>query len=98
MKTRFDLEEDITALYSSAADLYTVADRMYDSDMIYNSDRVHTVLTGLAEIIEAKVNKLEDTFCQVHELNQYAPDEAKERREAIFNKAIREAELTGGLL
>ena len=82
MKDRFDLENAITALYSSAEDLKTVTEMMYDSDFVYNSDRTFNVLYGLAEVLEAKIGKLEDTFCQVFELNDYAPKEVKKLRKA----------------
>jgi hypothetical protein len=84
MKNRFDLENDINALWSSASDLKTVTEMMYDSDFIYNSDRTFNVLYGLAEVMEAKLGRLEDTFNQVFELNQYASEEAKELREKIM--------------
>jgi hypothetical protein len=85
MKNRFDLENEINSLWSSASDLKTIAEMMYDSDFIYNDDRTHTVLMGLAEIIEAKLGKLEDTFNQVYELNDYAPQHVKELRESYWD-------------
>lgn len=87
LKDRFDLENDINALWSSTADLKTVVEMMYDSDFIYDADRTWNVLYGLAEIMEAKIGKLEDTFCQVFELNQYAPQEVKEYRERFYSTA-----------
>lgn len=86
MKDRFDLENDINSLWSSASDLKTVAEMMYDSDFIYNSDRTFNVLYGLAEIMEAKLGRLEDTFCQVFELNQYSSEEIKAARVAVFDR------------
>ena len=85
MKDRFDLENAITALYSSAEDLKTVTEMMYDSDFVYNSDRTFNVLYGLAEVLEAKIGKLEDTFCQVFQLNNYAPEDVKRMREAYWD-------------
>jgi hypothetical protein len=84
MKDRFDLESEITSLYSSADDLKTVAEMILDSDMIYNKDRIWNTLWGLAEVMEAKVNKLEDTFCQVYQLNGYAPEEVKKSRKYFY--------------
>lgn len=84
MKDRFDLESDITALYSSADDLKAVVQMMYDSDFIYDKDRTWNTLYGLAEVIEAKVGRAMDTFSQVYQLDQYASDEVKElRKEAL---------------
>lgn len=85
-KNRFDLENDINALWSSASDLKTVTEMMYDSDFIYNSDRTFNVLYGLAEVMEAKLGRLEDTFCQVFHLNQYSPDEIKEARAYFMDR------------
>lgn len=84
-KNRFDLENDINALWSSASDLKTVCEMMYDSDFIYNSDRTFNVLYGLAEVMEAKLGRLEDTFAQVFELNEYSSEEVKRLRENAMN-------------
>ena len=89
MKDRFDIESDINALFSTAEDLKCVADMMYDSDIIYTADRQHTVLHGIAEVLNAKVEKAMDTLCQVYKLNQYCTDpEALELRER-FEEAIK---------
>jgi len=82
MKDRFDLESEIMSMYSSAEDLKTIAEMILDSDMVYTKDRIWNTLWGLAEVMEAKTRKLEDTFCQVFELNEYAPKEVKKLREA----------------
>ena len=82
MKDRFDLESEIMSMYSSAEDLKTIAEMILDSDMVYTKDRIWNTLWGLAEVMEAKTRKLEDTFCQVFELNDYAPKEVKKLRKA----------------
>jgi thioester reductase-like protein len=92
MKDRFDLENGITSLFSTADDLRTVADMMYDSNLIYNADRTHTVLHGIAEVLDAKIEKLSDTFEQVYQLNEYAPDDIKREREAVLQR-LRDAQL-----
>lgn len=86
MKDRFDLENDIMALYSSAEDLKTVTQMMYDSDFIYDADRTWNTLYGLAEVIEAKVGKAMDTFSQVFKLDQYAPQEIKDQRDLAMEQ------------
>ena len=89
MKDRIDLENDITALFSTAEDLKCIADMMYDSNIIYTADLQHTVLHGIAEVLNAKVEKAMDTLCQVYKLNQYCTDsEALELRER-FEEAIK---------
>ena len=93
-KNRFDLEQAITNLYSTADDLRVVADTIYDSDKNYTADSIHTTLTGLAEVLDAKVVVLEDIFCQVHELNQYAVDSEVMEARRRFEEAIDEMELS----
>ena len=89
MKDRFDLENDITALYSTAEDLKCIADILYDSNSVYSADLQHTVLHGIAEVLNAQVEKAMDTLCQVYKLNQYCTDsEALELRER-FEEAIK---------
>jgi predicted Zn-dependent peptidase len=92
MKDRFDLETDITSLFSTADDLRTVADIMYDSNLIYNADRTHTVLHGIAEVLDAKIEKLSDTFEQVYQLNEYAPEDVKRERDEVLQR-LRDAQL-----
>jgi hypothetical protein len=86
-KDRFDLENAITNLHSTADDIQTVADMIYDSDIIYNSDKIHSAMTGLAIVLEAKVEHLNRVFCEVFQLNEYAPEEVKKYREQFFNIA-----------
>jgi len=73
MKTRFDLESDISSIYSTADDIATIAQVITDSDEIYDNDRMFNLLNGLSELLNAKAVKLEDTFKQVHRLDQYRP-------------------------
>jgi hypothetical protein len=82
-KNRFDLENEIMNLYGSVSDIQTVADMIYDSNINYTPDRTHTVLSGLAEVLEAKVAKLEQVFVEVFQLNEYAPEEVKEYRKQL---------------
>lgn len=84
MKDRFDLEDTITNLYSTVEDLRCVADMMYDSNIIYTEDLRHTVLHGIAEVLDAKLTKAMDTFEQVFQLNDYAPEDVKAAREEVF--------------
>lgn len=74
MKDRFDLENCIMDLFSTAGDIQTVADMVYDSNLKYSPDRLHTVLSGLAEVLEAKVEKTNQVFVEVFKLNEYAED------------------------
>ena len=80
MKDRFDLEEAITDLWTTSKDIKTIADTMYDNSDEYNSDRIHTILHGLAEILEAKVNRLENVFVEVFDLNKNTTEKLTEQR------------------
>ena len=70
-KTRFDLEHAMNDIRTTATDIQTVADMMYDSSLIYTEDRTHTVLSGLAEVLEAKCEKAEQMFKMLFELDEY---------------------------
>lgn len=70
-KNRFDLEQAMSDIRNTASDIQTVADMMYDSSLIYSEDRIHTVLSGLAEVLEAKCENAEIIFKQVFELDEY---------------------------
>jgi hypothetical protein len=82
-KNRFDLENEIMNLYSTVTDLEAVADTIYDSKKRYTEDEIHTTLRGLANVLDAKIVRLEDVFCQVFELNEYSPEEVKRYRENL---------------
>jgi Fe-S-cluster formation regulator IscX/YfhJ len=86
-KNRFDLENEIMNLYSTVTDLETVADTIYDSKKKYSEDELHTTLRGLANVLDAKIVRLEDVFCQVFELNEYSLEEVKRYREKFLEKA-----------
>ena len=72
MKDRFDLEKDISALWSTPEDLKTVIEIMYDSGEC-DLDKVWNSIYGLAEVLEAKIAKVEKTYNQVFELNEFSP-------------------------
>jgi hypothetical protein len=70
-KDRFDLEHAFNDIRNTATDIQTVADMIYESNIIYTEDRTHTVLSGLAEVLEAKCEKFEQVFKMVYELDEY---------------------------
>lgn len=71
MKTKFDLENDINAIYSTSDDLAAISQIIVDKTMTYDTDKIFNVLNGFAEILYAKTAKLEDTFKQVYCLDEY---------------------------
>jgi hypothetical protein len=68
---RFDLEDQIMSYYQSCRDLELLAEMMYDGPEAYTADETHTALTGLAAIMEARANKLNDVFMKLFELDNY---------------------------
>ena len=85
-KTRFDEESDITQVHTFADMLRTYADVLYDSNLTQTMDDIHTTLHGVANLIDAHGEKMMDTHCRVHKLNEWASDEAKELREELLRK------------
>ena len=74
MKSRFDLEDAISACFATTDDIQLVADLMYDGLVNYSEDDLMTVLSGIAELHKARCTKLDNVFAQVFELNEYAKD------------------------
>lgn len=85
-KTRFDEESDITQVHTFADMLRTYADVLYDSNLTQTMDDIHTTLHGVANLIDAHGEKMMNTHCRVHKLNEWASDEVKELREEMLRK------------
>lgn len=71
-KDRSDLESTIMALGHTADDLRVLAEVILDGQLIYDEDRLHTALIGLAELVDARFEKSFDTYKQVFELDEYS--------------------------
>jgi hypothetical protein len=87
MKDRFDLEHEITQCSCIVDDLEMMIDVITESDKSpWNEtspqlcDALHNKLFGIKELYQMRFERLEDTFCQAFELNQYAPQEVKDLR------------------
>jgi len=72
MKTRFDLEQDILAIYSVREDLRTLQELILDREEKLTEDETSNYLMGLEYTLNLKLEKLWDTFCQVHKLDNYS--------------------------
>ena len=70
-KTRFDEESDITQVHTFADMLRTYADILYDGNLTQSPDDIRTTLHGVANLIDAHGEKMMDTHCRVHKLNEY---------------------------
>jgi len=94
MKDRFDLEHEITQCSCIVDDLQMLIDVIVDSDKSpWNEmspqlcDALHNKLFGIKELYEMRFDRLDDTFCQAFELNQYAPQkDTREGWEQRFSK------------
>lgn len=72
MKNRFDLEEHIMDIWNTVADIKLATETIYDDEEAYDKDKIFHLYYGIAEILEAKLLRLENTFNQVFELNEYS--------------------------
>jgi len=83
MKDRFDLEADIMALWHTADDIKVIWESIYDSQINWTTDRIANVLLGLEELVNARADRCFNTFEQVYQLNQHAPEDVKELRKKV---------------
>lgn len=72
-KDRFDLETDISHCRNILFDIETLYENVCDKFEMppQVTDRIANTLLGIKELYEMRFDRLEDTFCQVFELNQY---------------------------
>jgi hypothetical protein len=66
---RFDLEEQITKLYSLVDSINDISYGVLEGNL--STDEISNALDGLAVLTEVKIKKLFDVFTQVHGLDQY---------------------------
>lgn len=66
---RFDLESRITELYSLIDSLNDISYGILESDL--SRDETVNAIDGLAVVTKLKLEKLFDTFIQVHNLDKY---------------------------
>jgi hypothetical protein len=69
MKNRFDLENEITALYNFADNLGTLSEGILEQDL--NKDEIVNAIEGLKVMLSLQANKLMDTMTQCFKLDQY---------------------------
>lgn len=66
---RFDLESKITELYSLVDSINDISYGIIEGDL--SRDETANALDGLAVVTKLKIEKLWDTFIQVHRLDKY---------------------------
>jgi hypothetical protein len=74
MKTRFDLEDEISTLYSFAKQLETLNEGILEYDL--SSDEISNVVEGLRVMLELHAQKMMDTMCQCFQLDNYRGNES----------------------
>jgi hypothetical protein len=68
-KDRFDLEDEISALYAFSQQLDTLSEGILERDM--STDDIANAIIGLKVLIELQAQKLHDTMSQCFRLNEY---------------------------
>jgi hypothetical protein len=69
MKDRFDLENEISALYNFAENLGTLSEGILEQHL--SKDEIVNAIEGLRVILTLQANKLMDTMTQCFKLNEY---------------------------
>jgi hypothetical protein len=69
MKDRFDLENEITKLYTFVDDLGTLSEGIMEHDL--SRDEITNAIEGLRVMLSLQANKLMDTMSQCFKLDQY---------------------------
>ena len=69
MKDRFDLEDEITNLYSFSQQLETLSEGILEYDL--TNDEVVNVLEGLKVMLDLHTKTMMDTMCQCFKLDTY---------------------------
>jgi hypothetical protein len=75
-KSRVNLEEDILNIWTIKQDLETFLQMYCDSPQHMTEDQVYNYVYSIGNILDLRMERLWDTFCQCFELDEYATDEA----------------------
>lgn len=73
MKDRFDLENEITKLYSFIEDIDSVSNLLMDSENLDDNllDMASNALNGISVLMKIHAEKMLDTTSQIFKLDQY---------------------------
>jgi hypothetical protein len=69
MKDRFDLENEISALYNFAENLGTLSEGVIEHGL--SRDEIINAIEGLRVMLSLQANKLMDTMSQCFKLDEY---------------------------
>lgn len=69
MKDRFNLEDEINALYSFSDQLATISENVLEEKL--SVDEMVNAIEGLRVMLNLQASKLHDTMCQCFDLDNY---------------------------
>ena len=69
MKDRFDLEQEINAIYSFSEQLGTISEGILETEL--STDETVNAIEGMRVLINLHTQKLHNTMCQVLRLDNY---------------------------
>jgi len=75
-----EIEDGISAVWGVKDIVDTLIWRCMDHPKPMTEDEIHNHLYAISTLIELHCEKLMDTYCRVHRLNEYAPDDVKAKR------------------
>jgi hypothetical protein len=87
------IEDGIVRFYSVTDHIRLLTKRYIDHPIHMTEDEMWNHLAALEAMVELYTESLMDTYCQVYELNEYAPPEVKALRNKIFNDSEVQAAL-----
>jgi len=86
-----EIEDGISAVWGIKDIVDTLIWRCVDHPNPMSEDEMHNHLHAISVLIDMHCEKLMDTYCKVYNLNEYASDEVKAKREAILNSLTKKA-------
>ncbi len=86
-----EIEDGISAVWGIKDIVDTLIWRCVDHPIPMDEDQMHNHLLAVSVLLDMHCEKLMDTYCKVYNLNEYASDEVKAKREAILNSLTKKA-------
>lgn len=76
MNNKIDLEDAITSVWAVKEDLELFLWRYADHPTAMTEDDVWNMVSGIANVLDLRCEKLWDTYCKKFQLDAYATEEA----------------------
>ena len=86
-----EIEDGISAVWGIKDIVDTLIWRCVDHPIPMDENQMHNHLLAVSVLLDMHCEKLMDTYCKVYNLNEYASDEVKDKREAILNSLTKKA-------